>query len=529
MASTSSPEITPIIEPIVSPRNNDILPRSPSTSVLSMFLGLFAGRRGAPMIVRENVAHQLESWREDWGYSLPVVVFDTVWNLMFVVAAIVILFLSVDEKPNVPLRVWIFGYVVQCFVHVVLLWLEFRKRNRIVSIEESLISSGSSSEEVDGDSTGSPTRHRLMESLIRSDTSFDKIPYRRWERLNTVISYIGSVIGFIWIISAYKVLLHVAPRLFWLTLAFLAIDMFFAAIGYLLSLLVGLAVCFCFPCIIGIMYFIRCQEEGASDADINVLPKYIYAVSNDEEQPDVILNRMVPMGTNGPDFERFLQTEDAYHFNILWSNTPFTSLQPSLPCCMHPEMAKGKSELSTLQAHYRAKGTCLKSTISSLENKVAIVIGGAQGIGECIVRLFVKYGAKVVIADVNVDLGELVCRDLGSEFASFVHCDVTIESDIENVINTTIAKHGQLDIMVNNTGTIDEPKLRGVATHAYTSSKHGVVGLAENVAAELGKYNIRVNCVSPYVVPTKMAFKFLYMEETSGFYSNLDGKELRST
>ncbi|GKC49937.1 secoisolariciresinol dehydrogenase-like protein, partial [Tanacetum coccineum] len=164
-----------------------------------------------------------------------------------------------------------------------------------------------------------------------------------------------------------------------------------------------------------------------------------------------------------------------------------------------------------------------------LENKVAIVIGGAQGIGECIVRLFVKYGAKVVIADVNVDLGELVCRDLSSEFASFVHCDVTIESDIENVINTTIAKHGQLDIMVNNTGTIDEPKLRGVATHAYTSSKHGVVGLAKNVAAELGKYNIRVNCVSPYVVPTKMAFKFLYMEETSGFYSNLDGKELRST
>ncbi|GKD00712.1 E3 ubiquitin protein ligase RIE1-like protein [Tanacetum coccineum] len=93
-----------------------------------------------------------------------------------------------------------------------------------------------------------------------------------------------------------------------LTVAFLAIDMFFAAIGILLSLLVGLGVCFCFPCIIGIMYLIRRQEEGASDADINILPKYIYAVSNDEEQPDLILSRMVPMGTNGPDFnvERFL-------------------------------------------------------------------------------------------------------------------------------------------------------------------------------------------------------------------------------
>nr|GEZ25555.1 secoisolariciresinol dehydrogenase-like [Tanacetum cinerariifolium] len=171
-----------------------------------------------------------------------------------------------------------------------------------------------------------------------------------------------------------------------------------------------------------------------------------------------------------------------------------------------------------------------------LENKVAIVTGGARGIGECIVRLFVKHGAKVVIVDVNDDLGELVCQDLGFEFASFVHCDVTIESDIENVINTTIAKHGQLDIMVNNAGIVDEPKLSildneksdfervvsinlggvflgtkhaarvmipkfsrsiitiasissvtgGVATHAYTSSKHGVVGLAKNAAAELG-------------------------------------------
>ncbi|GKB50095.1 DExH-box ATP-dependent RNA helicase DExH12, partial [Tanacetum coccineum] len=53
------------------------------------------------------------------------------------------------------------------------------------------------------------------------------------------------------------------------------------------------------------------REEGASDADINILPKYIYAVSNDEEQPDVILSRMVPMGTNDPDFERFLLTNDA--------------------------------------------------------------------------------------------------------------------------------------------------------------------------------------------------------------------------
>ncbi|GJS84813.1 secoisolariciresinol dehydrogenase-like protein [Tanacetum coccineum] len=91
-----------------------------------------------------------------------------------------------------------------------------------------------------------------------------------------------------------------------------------------------------------------------------------------------------------------------------------------------------------------------------LKNKVAIVIGGAQGIGEC------------------------------SEFASFVHCDVTIESDIENVINTTIANGSFITTasIASVTG--------GVGSHAYTSSKHCVVGLAKNAAAELGKYNIHL-------------------------------------
>ncbi|XP_024989036.1 secoisolariciresinol dehydrogenase-like [Cynara cardunculus var. scolymus] len=211
-----------------------------------------------------------------------------------------------------------------------------------------------------------------------------------------------------------------------------------------------------------------------------------------------------------------------------------------------------------------------------LENKVAIVTGGAQGIGECIVRSFVKHGAKVVIVDIKDDLGELICKDLGAEFVSFIHCDVSVESDVENAINTTIGRHGKLDIMVNNAGIGDAPKLSildndkadfervisvnligaflgtkhaarvmipkcsgsiittasvcsitgGVASHAYTSSKHGVVGLAKNVAAELGKYQIRVNCISPHFIPTLLAMKFFDMDENSTVYSNLKGKTL---
>ncbi|KAM1000140.1 hypothetical protein ACFX13_006943 [Malus domestica] len=68
----------------------------------------------------------------------------------------------------------------------------------------------------------------------------------------------------------------------------------------------------------------------------------------------------------------------------------------------------------------------------------------------------------------------------------------------------------------------------GCAPHAYTSSKHGVVGLMKNVAVELGQYGIRVNCVSPYVVATPLAKDFLNLDddEVRGVYSNLKGKVL---
>ncbi|GJY44418.1 ARID DNA-binding domain-containing protein, partial [Tanacetum coccineum] len=82
--------------------------------------------------------------------------------------------------------------------------------------------------------------------------------------------------------------------------------------------------------------------------------------------------------------------------------------------------------------------------------KVALITGGARGIGESIARLFTKHGAKVVTADILDDLGQTVVENIGLEKASYIHCDVCIESDIEKAINYTIDKHGKLDIMVNN-------------------------------------------------------------------------------
>ncbi|KAG4974266.1 hypothetical protein AAZX31_11G156600 [Glycine max] len=211
-----------------------------------------------------------------------------------------------------------------------------------------------------------------------------------------------------------------------------------------------------------------------------------------------------------------------------------------------------------------------------LEGKVALISGGASGIGEATARLFSKHGAHVVIADIQDDLGLSLCKHL--ESASYVHCDVTNENDVQNAVNTAISKYGNLDIMFNNAGIIDEIKtsildnskfdfervisvnlvgpflgtkhaarvmipakrgsiintasvagtFSGGASHAYTSSKHALIGLMKNTAVELGQFGIRVNCLSPYVVATPLTKKCFNLDEDRNgeIYSNLKGVHL---
>jgi len=105
--------------------------------------------REPSMLVREAAAEQLEERQSDWAYSKPVVVLDFVWNLAFVVVATAVLVLSSDENPNMPLRVWIIGYGLQCMMHMVCVCVEYRRRNsrrrRDLSPRSSSSSSSSSS------------------------------------------------------------------------------------------------------------------------------------------------------------------------------------------------------------------------------------------------------------------------------------------------------------------------------------------------------------------------------------------------
>ena len=220
-----------------------------------------------------------------------------------------------------------------------------------------------------------------------------------------------------------------------------------------------------------------------------------------------------------------------------------------------------------------------------MEGKVAIVTGGASGIGAETVKTFVENGAFVVIADVNDELGHQVATSIGLDKVSYHHCDVRDEKQVEETVAFALEKYGTLDIMFSNAGIVGgisssilefdvnefdntmainvrgsattikhaarvmvERKIRGsiictasvagfiagCAGHDYTTSKHGLIGLVRSTCSELGAYGIRVNSISPSGVATPLVCRTLNMEvsevEAIGNDSaNLKGITLKAT
>ncbi|KAJ4705354.1 Secoisolariciresinol dehydrogenase [Melia azedarach] len=150
-----------------------------------------------------------------------------------------------------------------------------------------------------------------------------------------------------------------------------------------------------------------------------------------------------------------------------------------------------------------------------LEDKVAIITGGASGFGESTARLFLQHGAKVIIADVQDDRGQALCKGFNSdEDISYVHCDVSNDSDVKNVVDFAIskvmipAKKGVILFTASVASLIG-----GVTSIAYAMSKHAVVGIMKDLCVELGQYGIRVNCISPSWIATPMLLNGLKMDK----------------
>lgn len=187
-----------------------------------------------------------------------------------------------------------------------------------------------------------------------------------------------------------------------------------------------------------------------------------------------------------------------------------------------------------------------------LAGKVAIVTGGASGIGAGTVRAFHAEGASVVVADLQVGAGEGLVAELG-ERALFRRTDVTDEASVSDLVDAAVERFGRLDVMFNNAGIIgavgpiDRTRMEdadltvavnlrgvllgmkhaarvmkpqgsgaiistsspagvmgGVGAHVYSAVKAGVIGLSNSVAAELRPFGIRANVVIPGAVVSPM-------------------------
>lgn len=190
-----------------------------------------------------------------------------------------------------------------------------------------------------------------------------------------------------------------------------------------------------------------------------------------------------------------------------------------------------------------------------LKNKVAVITGGANGLGKATALLFSEHGAKIVIVDVNPDAGDKVVSEITGNggIALFIKTDISKSAEVNKMIDNVIAKYGGIDILINNAGILADAQLikmteeewdrvidinlkgiflcgqaaakvmiekenGGVIINTssvvgiygnfgqsnYVASKAGVIGMTKTWARELGKYNIRVNAVAPGFMKTEI-------------------------
>uniref|UniRef100_A0A453AS48 Momilactone A synthase n=2 Tax=Aegilops tauschii subsp. strangulata TaxID=200361 RepID=A0A453AS48_AEGTS len=194
-----------------------------------------------------------------------------------------------------------------------------------------------------------------------------------------------------------------------------------------------------------------------------------------------------------------------------------------------------------------------------LAGKVAVITGAASGMGKETAAEFVRNGAKVILTDIQDDLGRAVAAELGPD-ASYACCDVTNEEQIAAAVDLAVARHGRLDVLHNHAGVAGRMTLDSVASldladfdrtmaanarsavagikhaarvmvprrsgciictartagvlgsvnPAYCISKAAVIGAVRALAGELvGRHGVRVNAISPHGIATPFGLRGL--------------------
>jgi 3-oxoacyl-[acyl-carrier protein] reductase len=188
-----------------------------------------------------------------------------------------------------------------------------------------------------------------------------------------------------------------------------------------------------------------------------------------------------------------------------------------------------------------------------LNNRVAVITGGAQGIGFAMAEMFVREGAKVVIGDLDLGVsGAAVDKLGGSDVARAVRCDVSKPDEVQGLLETAVSAFGSVEIMVNNAGITRDATMRTmteeqfdqvISVHLkgtwngtrlasaimrenkrgaivnisslsgrvgmvgqtnYSAAKAGIVGLSKAAAKELAHHGVRVNVIAPGLIRTPM-------------------------
>ncbi|CAM6028951.1 unnamed protein product, partial [Sphagnum balticum] len=204
----------------------------------------------------------------------------------------------------------------------------------------------------------------------------------------------------------------------------------------------------------------------------------------------------------------------------------------------------------------------MNATLRRLEDKVAVITGGAAGLGEATARLFVRNGARVVILDIDDEAGERLVTELGDASARYVHCDVRKESDVAAAVTYAVSTFGKLDIYFSNAGIYPTSRtsmdnldmedfdvvmatnlrgtvlslkyaakamipakqgviictasiagmLGGMTAASYAISKAAIIAAVHCASAELSQHGIRVNTISPFSVATPLTLKSFRQE-----------------
>ena len=188
-----------------------------------------------------------------------------------------------------------------------------------------------------------------------------------------------------------------------------------------------------------------------------------------------------------------------------------------------------------------------------LEGKVSIITGAGRGIGHATVKKFLTEGAQVIACDINPSLLETFSKVFSSDSCgTALVVDVTDSKGVIDMVNTTVAKYGRIDVLVNNAGIVRDARMMNMTEEAfdsvidvnlkgtyncakavlphmmeqrsgvvlnassivglygnfgqtnYSASKFGVIGMAKTWAREFGRFGIRANSVCPGMIDTEI-------------------------